>query len=276
LGNFGSALAWSLHRAGVCVPEIVLRRGPDASQKTLARKIGARIVRWSAARLDSEVVWLCVPDDALPAAAKKLARELAANGRRKTIVLHSSGSLVADVANPRGAAGIKTASVHPFMSFPSREPRLLHGTWFGVEGDPAASRAAKNLVRRMGGRKLAIRTKNKAAYHAFGAMGSPMLIALLAAAEEIGEQAGLPQRDAKQLLASIAQQTLDNWKRNGLAKSFSGPIARGDAKTIALHSAALKGDAARIYGALAKFAVENLPAKRRAALRASLRSRRNA
>lgn len=63
----------------------------------------------------------------------------------------------------------------------------------------------------------------------------------------------------------IIQQTLRNYERLGPAGAFSGPIVRGDVKTIRAHLTIVKRvPAARnAYAALAAAALELLPNRNR-------------
>ena len=71
-------------------------------------------------------------------------------------------------------------------------------------------------------------------------MTSPLLLAFLVTLEEAAHAAGLTRQDARRKSLPIIQQTLANYSRLGPARSFSGPLVRGDAETVAKHLAALK------------------------------------
>jgi predicted short-subunit dehydrogenase-like oxidoreductase (DUF2520 family) len=146
------------------------------------------------------------------------------------------------------------------MSFPTRTPVPLKGVSFAVEADAASSRVLNQLVRRFGGRPFAIKAASKALYHAVGVLSSPLLVSHLAAAHEAAARAGFSPRQARRLIEPIARATLDNFFHNGPAKSFSGPIARGDAQTIRLHLQALKFHPmlASVYRSLALYALDTL------------------
>jgi predicted short-subunit dehydrogenase-like oxidoreductase (DUF2520 family) len=131
----------------------------------------------------------------------------------------------------------------------------------------------RRIVRDMGGEMVVLRKRDKAAYHAFATMVCPLLLSLLACAEEAAGLAGISRQQARRRVLPIIRQTLWNYSELGLAKSFTGPIVRGDARTIRLHLDALaKTTAARdAYIALAKSAVKYLPSKNRQQLEAMLR-----
>jgi predicted short-subunit dehydrogenase-like oxidoreductase (DUF2520 family) len=140
---------------------------------------------------------------------------------------------------------------------------------FAVEGDVAAVRTARSLIARMGGEAHTIDRRHKAAYHAWGTFASPLLIALLALTERVARAGGVAAGPARRRMLPILRRTLENYAQYGAAGAFSGPIIRGDAETVAKHLQVLKPirGADAVYRALARAALENLPAKNRARLK---------
>ncbi|HEX4019889.1 MAG TPA: DUF2520 domain-containing protein [Acidobacteriaceae bacterium] len=294
-GNWGTALASALWKAKIPIREIVVRR-LRASDEKLARRFGARLVTLEAvgkraATLDAEIVWICTPDAAIAAMAAMLAERWEKTGRGKAkrpVVLHSSGALAStELASVRDA-GASVASVHPMMSFPRRvgamgEVVSLRSVPFAMEGDARAIRAARRVVRELGGEPFAICTEDKTMYHAFGTFASPLVTALLMAAVQVGDAAGLAQADAMRRMRPMVEQTVANFFTNGPAKSLSGPVARGDGLTVQRHLTALETQREwkEIYRALQSFAVSALPGKEKRAMREILaesgasRARRN-
>ena len=267
LGNWGSSLARALTDAQVPLHELVVTGRRPARKSTLP------ITGLDRARLQADVLWLCVPDLAIARVTARLAKRAAGGGLEGQIVVHSSGALSAGVLREAAKAGASVGSVHPLMSFPTRKPVMLKGVSFAVEADAASSRVLKRLVRRIGGYPFAIKAASKALYHAVGVLSSPLLVSHLAAAHETAALAGFSPRQARRLIEPIARATLDNFFRNGPAKSFSGPIARGDVETIRLHLQALEPHPmlASVYRSLALYALDALPSPGRKALQASLR-----
>lgn len=266
-GSLAGALAVALNGAGYRVDEIV-SRGRAASlrrARNLAAIVGASAVALPRARLRAEIVWFCVPDGAIASAAKSL-RD-AADWRGK-VTLHSSGALASDELAELRRRGAAIASVHPLMTFvPGSQPSVA-GVSFAIEGDKKAVRAARAIVLDLGGLPFAIRKRHKEAYHAWGMFASPLLTALLAAGERIAAAAGIPRNAARRRMLPILEQTLANYAALGASHSFSGPIARGDVKTVEKHLRVLREipEARDIYIALARAALRDLPAKNRAGL----------
>ena len=271
-GNLGSALAVNLSRAGYRIEFLVVRAGKKVSPETskLARSVNARVIGMGGKPLASDLVWITVPDDAIADVATQLA---AAQVWRGKTVFHSSGALGSDLLSPLRKKGAKVASVHPGMTFVRQSVPLLKGVPFGVEGDAAAVRLAKELVSELGGSGYSIKPENKVLYHAFGAFASPMLIALMTALEQVGIAAGIEPSNLRTMAAPLLRQTLSNYLKHGAAAAFSGPLVRGDVATVHKHLAALANvpEARAAYLALATAALKNLPVKNRAEMDKELR-----
>jgi predicted short-subunit dehydrogenase-like oxidoreductase (DUF2520 family) len=249
--------------AGIPLQEVIVRGSH--------RRSGLPLITLDRAQLQAEVLWLCVPDAAIAQVTRRLVRRAAARGLslKGKLVVHSSGALTSEVLQPAAHTGASVASVHPLMSFPTRTPVPLQGVPFGVEADAASRRILNAIIRRIGGRPFPINAESKALYHALGVLASPLLVSHLVAAQKVAGLAGFTPRQARRLLEPIARATLDNVFLGGAGKSFSGPIARGDAETIRLHLRALEPHPmlAGVYRSLALHALDALPARGKKALR---------
>ena len=258
LGNWGSSLAAALTAARVPLREVVVRK---------RRRTGFPAVAWKNAALDARILWLCVPDSAIAATAARIVRRRPHLAGQ--LVLHSSGALATAELEAARRAGAQVASVHPVMTFPTRDAVPLAGVFFGIEAEtPDARRVLRSLVRKLGGKPFDLRSADKAMYHVAGTLASPLLVAALAAATESARLAGLDEKMAQRWVQSLAGPTIRNVFTRGAAKSFSGPFARGDAGTIRLHLRALDAHPilAAVYRALASHSVQSLPVKNARAL----------
>ena len=270
-GNLGSALARALHRAGFVV-DAVITRSDSASlrkAKSLAKKGGGIAVRPD--QIKADVVWFCVPDGEIANAARALAGKT--DWKRK-VALHSSGALTSDELKALRQHGAAVASVHPLMTFVRGSRPAFANVPFAIEGDTKATRTARLIVSDLGGCAYSIRKQDKVAYHAWGTFASPLLTALLATTEHVAVVAGVRGKAARQRMLPILQQTLANYAKLGPAASFSGPIIRGDVKTVSQHLRVIS-DIPRVrevYLALAKAALAYLPVKNRRELEKILQS----
>jgi predicted short-subunit dehydrogenase-like oxidoreductase (DUF2520 family) len=267
-GSLASSLAPALRQSGYTITEIITRDSPSfrVRARRLAAEIGARAVTVQSASLQAELLWFCVPDREIRAAAGSLATL----ARRKVrFAFHSSGVLPSRELDPLREAGIAVASVHPVMTFVPGSSPSLAGVPFAVEGDAAATRIARRVVRDLRGDAFALPASRKAAYHAWATMTSPLLLAFLVTLEDTALAAGLTREDSRRKSLPIIQQTLKNYSQRGPRHSFSGPIIRGDVETVAKHLAVLKKhpEAGAVYRALARLALRRLPVKNRTQLR---------
>jgi len=272
-GNLANALAPALVAAGYRIDRI-LSRERSASRKraqALARRVGGKAAALSAP-VSAGVLWLCVSDDAIRPCARELSRAGTWRGR---VVLHSSGALSSDELAPLRRCGASVASLHPLMTFvPGVRVRMAEVP-FAVEGDPAAVRMARRIVRDLKTRVFTIPKRNKPLYHAFGSFSSPMVIATLAMAERVAGAAGVPARMRREVMLPIVRKTFSNYLQASANRAFSGPIARGDVNTIRRHLKALRkvSGAREIYVALAESALQTLPVRNRSAVARVLKSR---
>lgn len=263
-GNLGWALARALDAAGYRIDEIVARDAPASLRRAgqLARAVGATARSLGDARLTAAVIWLCVSDDAIADCARLLAKRGAWKGKA---VLHSSGALSSALLAPLRRRGAAIGTLHPMQSFVRGAPGEMRGIWFGVEGDAAAVRAGRRIALALGGKVLRIEPRNKALYHALGSFASPMIVAVLALAEQIAREAGVPARARRGLIEPILLRTVKNYVRRGPAAAFSGPLVRGDVTTIRAHLASLRRvpGALEVYKALVRSALRTLPVANR-------------
>jgi predicted short-subunit dehydrogenase-like oxidoreductase (DUF2520 family) len=267
-GSLATSLAPALRKSGYIITEIISRDSPRSRQSAteLAAKIGARPVTTQSATLEAALLWFCVPDREISSASASLS--VRARGKVR-FAFHSSGALASRELDPLRKTGIAVASVHPLMTFvPGSHPSVV-GAPFAVEGDAAATRLARRIVRDLGGESFTLPTARKAAYHAWATLTSPLFLAFLVTLEEVARSAGLTREDSRRKSLPIIRQTLENYSRLGPRHSFSGPIIRGDVETVAKHLAVLgkHPDAHAVYVALALSALRSLPVRNRKELR---------
>jgi len=263
-GNLGTALAVTLSAAGYKVESIAMRRGSRGASRAraLTRRLGARLFIVGSETITGDIVWITVADDAIADVARIIAKSGDWKGK---IVFHSSGALTSDELAPLRAKGARVASVHPMMTFVRGKTPDMSDVAFAIEGDASAARVANSIVAKIGGKGFAIRKKNKALYHVFGSFASPLLIALLAAMEDVALAAGIEKKDIRSDALPLLRRIWGNYLVHGAGVAFTGPLMRGDAATVEKHLAALRKlkPHSHVYTALATSALQNLPVKNR-------------
>ncbi len=247
-GRAGLGLALALTRAGVRVLGVHGRHSKPAPRGVKLTFGGAP--PWLR---EADVVILAVRDDAL----RPLVAELAEAGGLASgqVALHLSGALTHDVLAALSAEGAALGSMHPLMTVseePGRAAQHFKGACFVLEGDLKAVSAADALARRLGAVPAYIAPEAKASYHAGAVFASNYVLACLATAERLLEDAGMTQGGARAALWPIARATVDNVARQGPAAALTGPVARGDVETVRRHLRAVPPDVAALYEALGR------------------------
>jgi len=147
------------------------------------------------------------------------------------------------VLEPAVRQGALPLALHPVMTFTGRGDDVdrLRGTCFGVTAPGVLRPAAEALVIEMGGEPVFIAEEHRDLYHAAIAGAANHLITLVAQAMDLLAAAGVAE--PARMLAPLLSASLDNALRFGDA-GLTGPVARGDASTVAAHVAALEALAA--------------------------------
>jgi len=190
--------------------------------------------------LDSDVILIATPDDAIPGVAEKLA-EIGGQEWREKVVLHTSGANDSSVLKPLADLGAATGSMHPMQTFSDQRPPELAGRVFGIDGDPAALKVARKMIRQIGGVAVRLSGANKAAYHAAGLFACAHVLTLMETAVRLLMAQGFTRRQAVRALLPMTRQTLDNFESVGPRQAWTGPMARGDFSTVERHVKALAG-----------------------------------
>jgi predicted short-subunit dehydrogenase-like oxidoreductase (DUF2520 family) len=189
-GRVGSAVAARLRERGVAVAE------------------------------EGELVLLCVPDAAIPEAARDL--------ETGPWVAHVSGATPLSALDPHR----QRFSMHPLQTFTrARGPEQLDGAWAAVTGESAEALAAGySLAETLGLTPFELADDARPLYHAGAAIASNYLVTLHAVAAELFRAAGAPPEG----LAPLMRRTIDN------GFELTGPIQRGDWATVEAHRRAIR------------------------------------
>ena len=231
-GHVGRALGRLFAARGVLPVQDVLTRSHASAQAAVAFIGAGRAVDAVEALRPASVWMLAVLDDRIAG----VARQLAARGDLAgAVVFHCSGAKASSELEPLRAAGALVASVHPVRSFadPRQVADAFDGTFCGVEGDPEALAVLTPAFAAIGARVVPIDASAKTVYHAASVFASNYLTTVLDAALRAYQAAGIPAEVARELARPLASETLANVFRLGPETALSGPIARGDAATVA-------------------------------------------
>jgi predicted short-subunit dehydrogenase-like oxidoreductase (DUF2520 family) len=195
-GRLGTAIAAALHGNDDFELTGPLGRGADAA--------------------GSAVALLCVPDREIPNAAAAVMPGV--------IVGHCSGATDLAPLAPHEAF-----SLHPLMTA-SHGPANFAGATAAIDASSErASEVARLITQALEMNPVHIRPEDRMAYHAAASIASNFLVTLEAAAERLAASAGI----GREALAPLVRATVENWVAFGPEQALTGPVARGDERTVA-------------------------------------------
>jgi predicted short-subunit dehydrogenase-like oxidoreductase (DUF2520 family) len=256
-GRLGTSLAAALAGKGCQVKAV---SDCDAA----AAREGLRIIGQGRAFTDNtlaaaaaEVVFLCLSDDVLAGEVKKLSRS--GIDWKGKFVFHTSGLHSSGVLGPLKKLGALAASLHPIQAFAGKKTPASHfeGIFWGVEGNLQAVSLGREIAANLGGRILRIRAGQKPLYHAACVMASNFLVMLLDQAAALLEEAGVSRQKAARALFPLVEGTLRNVKGLDVSRALTGPLVRGDLRSVKAHLDALRRrpETRQAYQALGKTAL---------------------
>jgi predicted short-subunit dehydrogenase-like oxidoreductase (DUF2520 family) len=254
-GRVGSVLGAALARVGHRVVAV-----SAVSEASLARAAellpGTPVLPPDEVVRRAELVVLAVPDDALA----DLVAGLAATGAWQAgqLVAHTSGRHGLEVYAPAAAHHVLGMAIHPAMTFSGTPNDLdrLADCCFGVTAPEPLRPAAEALVLEVGGEPVWVEESQRPMYHAALTHGANHLVTLTAQAMQALEAAGV--ESPARVLTPLVTAALDNALRSGDG-ALTGPVARGDAGTVAEHLRQLQRltpDVRPTYLALARATAE--------------------
>jgi predicted short-subunit dehydrogenase-like oxidoreductase (DUF2520 family) len=142
------------------------------------------------------------------------------------------------------------------------DAEALSGAVVAIEGEPRARELLERLADRLGVARVAVAAAEKARYHTALVLASNGRMALDAAAVRLLHEAGLDEAQALALLRPLTARTEENLRSATPAHALTGPVARGDARTVRSQLDALAGRPRllALYRALGMFLLDLVPA----------------
>lgn len=204
---------------------------------------------------NAAVVFLTVPDDALPAVAREQPWRVGKSA------VHCSGAAELSVLDHAKRAGAQVGGFHPLQMFADAEvsARGLKGCAIAVEGQDPLAATLLRMVAAIGARPLRVPPGARAAYHAAAHYAGPFVAALLAEAVAIWGRIGIGEDDALAALLPLVRGSLDAIEHSGLPRAMAGSVARGDLQTLQRHLASLGALDANLREFYCRLALRTLP-----------------
>ena len=254
-GRVGAVLGAALQRVGHRV--LAVSGVSEESRDRAARLLpGVPVLAPEEVVRQAELVVLAVPDDALADLVAGLSATR--TWQAGQLVAHTSGRHGLEVYAPALEQHVLGLALHPAMTFTGTGLDLdrLVECCFGVTAPEPLRPVAEALVLEIGAEPVWIEESARGLYHAALAHGANHLVTLIAQSLQALRAAGV--ESPARVLGPLVSAALDNALRAGDA-ALTGPVARGDAGTVAEHLRQLQSltpDVRPTYVALARATAE--------------------
>ena len=248
-GRLGESLAGALTAAGYRIAALSSR---DRQRRECLREHfpdAAVVESPGEAAAPADVVVIATPDAVIAEVCSAIA------WRPGQAAVHCSGALGLSVLKQAAAAGALVGVFHPLQTFPRPDVAMdLTGITIALEAaDPMLANWLRNTAQELGARPLEIDAAKRAVYHASATMVSGMLAGLVGLAAEMWDELDVPADEAVRRLFPLIESTLESVRTLGPGEAITGPLARGDEETVAIHLEVLQRrspEAARAYAGL--------------------------
>jgi len=241
-GRAGQSVAIAANGAGHDIVVVAARDTEEAI--AVARRFDARPLGIGEPISPVDLVIIAVRDDAIETVAGRvapIARNAAAG------VVHLSGAVGLAALAPFAEHGVAVGSFHPLQTLPTpvMGARSLPGSWVAVTASEPLRSQLFALARSIGCHPFDLDDRDRTTYHAAAAAAANFPIAALAVAQRLFASAGVPFEAARPLTESVVSNAFDV----GPVASLTGPVARGDAETVALQISAVQAATPDLTGA---------------------------
>lgn len=239
-GRVGKNIGLALSTAAIISLQAILNKSLSSAQQAATELDLGEAVANFAQLPSADVTWIAVNDDALPTVVDQLVTQ--ASIQKGSFIVHCSGVLSSDILAPLIEQGCFIASMHPLKAF--RTGYLTPDAFLQVdcviEGDEEVCAWLMRVFGGLGAHVVSIKPEAKAMYHAAACIASNYLITLAAASKNLLLKAGIPDTQAMAMISRLMQGNINNMQATGeIAGSLTGPLIRGDSKTLQLHLQAI-------------------------------------
>lgn len=222
-GKVGRALTLAARAAGLHVTLRAGRKGPPPRAQARA----------------AELVVFALRDPELAAQLPTwVERGLLGRGQA---AVHCAGSKSAELLAPLRALGVAVAQMHPMISFASTSaPPSLDAGHVHVAGDARAVARARRFAKRLGMTPRTFPGLDPVLYHAAAALVANGAAALAAEGARVLAAAGATPDDIPAMLGPLVRSVGDNVAALGFPGALTGPVRRGEPRSVEAHRALLE------------------------------------
>ncbi|MCH8021519.1 DUF2520 domain-containing protein [candidate division KSB1 bacterium] len=238
-GRISYSLTSALLKEGYIVDAIISKKNNSA--KALAEKFGVKKYSDDINLISKSVnvFFMTVPDSEIKKNAVQLSKLKLKFST--ALFIHFSGAEDISVLVPLKLKGGKIGSLHLMQTFPSKKIVKINNVNSAIEtNDDSVYKFLLRLCRDLQLIAFRIDSTDKTYYHLAGVFASNFLAGNLFNSQKLLSLNNIDEQKYFDILSSTIHSTLHNIKVVGPSKALSGPVDRGDIKTIRKHISSLK------------------------------------
>ncbi|MBI4243508.1 MAG: DUF2520 domain-containing protein [Planctomycetes bacterium] len=253
-GKVGKTIGYLLARKRYCINYIINKN--YSSSKSACRFIGSgkALPSISSDMQQSDLIIITVPDSEIIRVCKRLTDAKAI--RNGQLLIHCSGSQSSSII--KCAKKIVVGSIHFVYSFadPSLAVKTLSGSYAVYEGDEKATSRIMAVIKDLKTIPIRIKPREKLVYHSACVFASNFVVTLESIGVKLMQGSGINELNAVKILLSLSKQTLFNIDKCGVFNALTGPVERGDVKTVLGHLKYIPRRYKSIYKLLTRLTVD--------------------
>lgn len=254
-GPVGTAFAVNLSQRGYRVAGVFDVDG--AAARRLAGDVAGCRVHDRAQRLvdDADIVFITTPDDAIPEVAAGL------TWTAGKAAVHCSGASTVQALEAASRQGAAAGAIHPCQTFAGREQAIanLAAATFAIESEEPLRTTLTGIATALDGDVVYLTAEDKALYHAAACIASSYFFTLVDVATDLWKNFGKSKADATRAYIPLLQGSVNNIANIGFPGCPTGPITRGDVRTIQSHYAALRKHAPDTLALYRELSLKTIP-----------------
>ncbi len=183
----------------------------------------------------SDFLGITTTDDAITDVVHQL-QQLSVNWKEKAF-FHMSGVYSSKILEPLAKLGASVFSLHPMLSIsdPPHSAVGLKDAFYTFEGTGNKRKEVLERISGWGKKVIEIAPKDKVMYHTAATVVSNYLVTVLDLGIQMLEKIGFSEDAAIEVIEPLVRKTLNNTIELGTVKALTGPISRGDIRTIHQH-----------------------------------------
>ena len=254
-GPVGTAFAINLSQRGyqvIGVFDVVM----EAAQRFADDVPGCQAYEKAQELADSaDMVFVTTSDDIIPKATSEI------TWRAGQSVVHCSGASTVHSLEHAAEQVAMVGSIHPCQTFAGREQAIanLPGSTFAIEAEVPIKKTLTEIAKALDGDWVYLTSEDKALYHAAACIACNYFYTLVSIATDLWQNFGKTSAEATKAYIPLLQGSVNNIAKMGFPACLTGPIARGDVKTIQRHLAALEKSAPDILPLYRELGLKTIP-----------------